>query len=72
MSEWIKCSERLPEDGGEYLYIAEDYPNACVNYNVAIFSKQDGWKVEIYDRIYEWGEEPVTVTHWMQLPEPPK
>lgn len=78
MSEWIKCSDRMPEidfSKSEYSW----YVNAlvtdgkCVTYMTYISNgyaktekgKKPRW--EYFDRIAHF--EP---THWMPLPPPPK
>ena len=61
-SKWIPCSERLPEicETANYLAYLPSYGAAYV--------------VAYYPDLGEWicGGLPVTVTHWMPLPEPPK
>lgn len=71
MSGWIKCSERMPDDGDVVL--------------VRLYEPQKPWKgVRIQDMkctSYLGSKEfinhnnaiyNVEVTHWMPLPEPPK
>lgn len=72
MSEWIKCSDRMP-DNDNYV-LAADFANkysACTpNYQVACYGDWVGST--------EWddgdgnGLNMELVTHWMPLPEPPK
>ena len=60
MSEWIKCSERMPDKPGEYLVYL---PNLKL-WNGIIRVNWDGENFEIEDHSCE-------VTHWMEFPEPP-
>lgn len=54
---WIKCSERLP-DNGRYVLIFDG--RICTGY----FDIDDGW-LEADD------ETKCDPTHWAELPEPP-
>lgn len=56
MSDWIKCSDRLPDKYGEYLASTSARP--C------------GWVV-VYAPVGWIASEEYPVTHWMPLPEPP-
>lgn len=74
MREWIKCSDRLPEEGGEYLVVVEEkaglvsknrYVDAASNYGDYIDDYWNTWN--------DWKEgQEVHVTHWMPLPELPE
>lgn len=55
MSEWIKCSKRLPEKDGRYLVFVP-YPSYPW---VGVSSLRKG----------KFDDD--NVTHWMPLPEPP-
>lgn len=60
MSNWIKCSDRLPDlddDGYSEPVLAI---NEIGNIQVVSFYSDEGWD--------SYGE----VTHWQPLPEPPK
>lgn len=72
MSNWIDCSVQQPTESGDYLYWAAELPDACVSHYVAHFDLSEGWTVEVYDRIYEWGNEPLKATHWQPLPPGPR
>ena len=71
MSEWIKCSERLPEESGTYLTINMDRPYLNM-YPIHYSAKWRGWDCldytdgELEARAYE-----MKVTHWMPLPDAP-
>lgn len=66
MSKWIKCSDRLPEDSGEYLvYIVAN--NCPKNKSIITLYYTNLSKRFVYydnDNLF-------TVTHWCYLPEPP-
>ena len=70
MSEWINADERLPEDDSQVLcwYLNED---GHYSYTVGSYDRrlQPCWETDIdgNERFYE----PVKITHWMPLPEPP-
>ena len=80
--KWIPVSERLPEKDGKYL-VAQKIFNNSIFQEVLSFAK-DGRKVDKYDfhrgwkNVWyrydsEWGHLTIDdVTHWMELPEPPK
>lgn len=57
--QWIKCSERLPEDSGMYLTFNRVYN--CV---------PTGISINLFRRDVHFGT--AHVTHWMPIPEPPK
>jgi len=76
-SEWIKCSDRLPEnDQNVLVYHSEDFHITVGDFerdNVSYyiesdgskFYTDDGWETEI-----SWAQRG-KVTHWMPLPNPP-
>lgn len=68
MSEWIKCSERLPEGEGKYLTHG--------SYGVATswFHNPWGgrWVFQDCDTNNDEGMDGFTVSNWMALPEPPE
>ena len=60
MNEWIKCSERLPEDTEHVLCCTQTKKGTQ---NIVIGYYMDGfWRVGMNSN----------VTHWMKLPEPPE
>lgn len=71
---WIPVSERMPEDD-DFVYIWPR-PDFGVELHVGQYCecspKGDGWYAQVYEQNYgiEW--HPITVTHWMPLPNPPK
>lgn len=64
MSEWISVKDRLPEKIGYYLcYLDNDTIKVC-KFTCGIRNDSLYWR---------WDNQNWTaVTHWMQLPEPPK
>lgn len=62
MSEWIKVSERVPENKGEVLINSSTYGMRIGFFDAQRQCWDDG---DYYDDI-------TNVTHWMPLPEPPK
>lgn len=69
MSEWIKCSERLPEPGLRVLatdgsFVGEAYMSAAGNW----YRYGTPWAVAWKD----WSKDNTTVTHWMPLPDAPE
>ncbi|VGD57670.1 DUF551 domain-containing protein [Klebsiella pneumoniae] len=71
---WIPVSERMPDDD-DFVYIWPR-PDFGVELHVGQYCecspKGDGWYAQVYEQNYgiEW--HPITVTHWMPLPNPPK
>jgi len=67
MSEWIKCSERMPPVGENFLLFCEMTDGVKV-IKVGRLSEMK--------RIYWFGNDEwlqkKRITHWMPLPEPPK
>lgn len=58
--EWIKCSDRLPDDSKPVLIMTDSYMQT------AFFERDDD--------LWLWGDEAWStqrVSHWMPLPEPP-
>lgn len=65
-NEWIKCSERLPEEGKDVLFIQKTWGNN-IEFKIGDFdSKMKWWQAGSGVIKNEY------VTHWMPLPEPPK
>lgn len=73
MSEWIKCSERMPERSGIYpacsVIVGRDHPDdwldALCSFNAEAKKGESKWQHS--SGFYDNG-----ITHWMPLPEPPK
>lgn len=58
--QWIKCSERMPENGREVLAIGD------------MGHSRSQMVSAFLDRYWTWFDNNETVTHWMPLPEPPQ
>lgn len=71
---WIPVSERMPDDD-DFVYIWPR-PDFGVELHVGQYCecspKGDGWYAQVYEQNYgiEWY--PITVTHWMPLPDDPQ
>ena len=67
MSEWIKCSERMPEDGEQVLCwftpLGKDKSHPTILYYKA---EKESDRHSHFSPIRE-----DLITHWMPLPEPP-
>ena len=70
MSEWIKCSERLPEPMQDVLVWSPAFGIAGGEYDVAFQSRfVDEWCGAHISSHSEWDFN--EITHWMPLPAPP-
>lgn len=81
MSEWVKCSERLPEsihgkhrwlvmldcDHEAHKAVAWDFPYPCGEINIAYFWGGK-WSLSSHEDLHDG----TFVTHWMPLPNPPE
>lgn len=69
--KWISVEDELPEVSDVVLVIASGKPRANVELHnamlIASYWGDEGW---IADGFEGWDK--LDVTHWMQLPEPPK
>lgn len=63
MSEWIKCSERLPENGHPVI----TFSKSTQKYNMLIYGS--GMFLNFRQDVTETYPQ---VTHWMPLPNPPE
>lgn len=75
--EWIKCSDRLPEESGRYNvfeikephkhdFAAYDYLIACCGVNIAYYDVHNNlWSYSSFNFSI------CTPTHWMALPKSP-
>lgn len=61
MTTWIKCSDRLPEEDGDYLTVTQ---NRVHRWIALTPFKKGGWS-QVY---IDWTK----VSHWMPLPELPE
>lgn len=72
---WIKCSEKMPEDGSVVCIADADsgyiYEACCAYYSKGEFSVMRGLEASNYDggALVEITLEP---THWFALPYPPE
>lgn len=65
MSEWISCKDRLPDKRGRYLVLEDD--KWLQNMDDKDIDKTKWIRIVFYD-----GDFPITVSHWIPLPEPPE
>lgn len=66
MGEWIKCSERMPEEGEDVL-VYDDLRQVHEWYYLR-YGDYVSWEIHSYDSSYY---DEANVTHRMPLPEPP-
>lgn len=67
-SEWISVEDRLPSDQEKYMVYTKQGSTWTGNYNLPI--KENDWILHGWTTSY--GIHPFDVTHWAQLPQPPK
>lgn len=67
MSQWIKCSGRMPEEG-EDVIVCDNLRQVHEGYYLQ-YGDLVRWEIYSYKPSYC---DEVTVTHWMPLPEPPQ
>jgi hypothetical protein len=78
MSEWIKCSERLPGDQGQDSEEVMCFINGHCGLTDSKCRNGGAWGIRLgfYDadirRFRIFGKAESQVTHWQPLPEPPK
>ena len=70
MNEWTKCSERLPEESGNYLTYT-DWGWISVNRFSAVWQK---WNIHDSNTDKDWVDKMAMedITHWMPLPAGPE
>ena len=79
VQEWVSVNDMLPDDEQEVLVIAHGWGGRLVYVGShKRVEAQKSWLTGITNKSSEWSlwgwsylKEPM-VTHWMQLPEPPK
>lgn len=64
-SEWISCSERLPEENGEYEILVNGEPldDGDEELSPCYYDTQEGWMFDFYSR------PTYVVTHWKPATE---
>lgn len=62
--EWIKCSERMPEETGDIIVFSDGIVMSGISY-----SRRKGFYIDALE--YDDYEPIDDVTHWMPLPNPP-
>ncbi|WP_411814041.1 DUF551 domain-containing protein [Cronobacter sakazakii] len=68
MSEWIKCSDRMPEIGQRVLVATEGRSVNCASYRQWESAKTEKGRAP---RFEDYRGTVYGVTHWMPLPAPP-
>ena len=78
MSEWIKCSDRLPELNETVdIWISGESAGRMTDMGRVFVDDADGWLwvamegIDEGDALEEFGHEMDDVTHWQPLPAPP-
>lgn len=66
MSDWIKCSERMPAEG---MQVLAWFPKCRHIEDAVLFEENGALKYTLFDGECLMCELP---THWMPLPEPPQ
>lgn len=70
MSEWIKCSDRLPPTSGSYLVLK---PHSAYKHGIYEWLQEEqSWEQEWHRKKRSELKPRTWVTHWMPLPEPPE
>lgn len=72
MNKWIKCSDRLPENGDRVLTFSQNYLDG--DYASCIFclgKNRDNMDCEIWFDTNDSNKSFNDITHWMPLPDPP-
>ncbi len=62
--EWIKCSERMPDETGDIIVVSDGIVMSGISY-----SRKKGFYLQALE--YDADEPVDDVTHWMPLPKPP-
>ncbi|MCQ9484375.1 DUF551 domain-containing protein [Enterobacter cloacae] len=62
--EWIKCSERMPDETGDIIVVSDGIVMSGISY-----SRKKGFYLQALE--YDADEPVDDVTHWMPLPAPP-
>ena len=70
MSEWVKCSDRMPEYGERVLVWDYTEPTFAALYRANEYSEFPRLRVAHFTT--DAGEPCIDVTHWMAPPEQPK
>ena len=66
MSQWIKCSERMPEETDDIIVACSD---GTVISGIS-YSRREGFYMAALE--YDSDVSIKDVSHWMPLPEPPQ
>ena len=73
VQEWISVKDRLPKPSTYVLALtAPGYLSVGQNCVVADYIHPSGEEHGVFVLAYRYWEDPLKVTHWMPLPEPPK
>lgn len=66
-SKWIKCSEKMPENGKNVLVVIKEdgYTDICVGET----NKSGDWMI---NGEFWYEKSDPAITHWMLLPKPPE
>jgi len=77
MTEWIKCSDRLPEKYGRYLVFSQfNGPVKAIAWRWAHPSNKVNIAYLILGDVWQYASdnfcEPHIITHWAELLEPPE
>ncbi len=65
--EWIKCSDRMPEEHQSVLGFIQNRPQVMI-LRFSADAEDDYWFSDEYDDVFPKSD----ITHWMPLPLSPK
>jgi len=72
MMEWVKCSDKLPEDSQKIIFYVKDRDNVYAGQYVCLKNSPKGKQYRFMENLDGWWFDGEEITHWLPITNPPE